>query len=163
MNILDVGCGNNKAQGAIGVDIYLDTQADVICNLRSYAYPFKNDIFDLIICKQIIEHIPDTDMFLKELHRIARNNAKVIIETPHFSSYMAYGDYQHCHAFSVCFLDKLAGRIGFKILKRNITFHRSLRRFKINWLANKFPVSYERFWAFIFPAEHLHFELEVVK
>ena len=58
MNILDVGCGNNKTQGAIGVDIYPDTQADVICNLNSYTYPFKNDIFDLIICKQIIEQYP---------------------------------------------------------------------------------------------------------
>ena len=163
MRILDVGCGRNKAKQAIGLDISRDSQADLICNLNAPTYPFKQESFDLVICKQVIEHLPDTGCFLRELCRISRNKARIVIQTPHFSSFMAYGDYQHCHAFSVFFLDKLADKLGFRIIDRKIKFHRSLRRYGINWLANKFPLSYERFWAFIFPAEHLHIELEVLK
>lgn len=163
MRVLDVGCGNNKAKGAIGIDIFHDTQADVICDLKTPNYPFKDNVFDLIVCKQIIEHLPDTEAFLRELHRLTKRSGKIVIQTPHFSSYMSYGDYQHCHMFSVFFLDKLADKVGFKIVKREITFHRSYRRYKINWWANRFPLSYERFWTYIFPAEHLNFELEVIK
>jgi len=161
--ILDVGCGKNKTKGAIGIDISLQTQADVICNLKYLTIPFKDNIFSHIICKQIIEHLLDVESFLKELCRIGKNGAKIIIQTPHFSSYMAYGDYAHYHAFSCFFLDNLAQKIGFKIIKKEITFHRAFRKYGINWLANKFPLSYERFWTFIFPAEHLHIELEIIK
>lgn len=163
MKILDVGCGNNKTKGAIGIDISENSSADIVCDLRSYSYPFEKDTFDLIICKQVIEHLPDTEAFLRELCRIGKKGAKIIIQTPHFSSHLAYGDYQHCHTFSVFFLDKAADKLAFKIIKREITFHRSFRRCKINWWANKFPLGYERFWTYIFPAEHIHFELEVSK
>ena len=153
--ILDVGCGNNKTKGAIGIDVSLQTQADVICNLINLIIPFKDNIFDIIICKQIIEHLPEVEKFLKELYRMGKNCGKVIIETPHFSSYMSYGDYKHCHRFSYFTLDYLTKKIGFKIIKKDITFHRAFRRYGINWLANKFPLSYERFWAFIFPQNTL--------
>ena len=38
-----------------------------------------------------------------------------------------------------------------------------MRCYGLGWFANKYPRSYGRFWAFIFPAEHLHFEQEVIK
>jgi 2-polyprenyl-3-methyl-5-hydroxy-6-metoxy-1,4-benzoquinol methylase len=163
MKILDVGCGNNKTKGAIGIDGSLSTQADVICEFKHRMFPFKDNIFDLVVCKQIIEHLSDTESFLKELHRLGKNGARIIIQTPHFSSYMAYGDYTHCHVFSFFFLDNLAQKASFKIIKKEITFHRAFRRYGINWIANKFPLTYERFWAYIFPAEHIYFELEIIK
>ncbi|MFH1678529.1 MAG: methyltransferase domain-containing protein [Candidatus Omnitrophota bacterium] len=135
----------------------------VTIRLINSTYPFRDNLFDSIICKQIIEHLPDTEAFLKELRRLAKKGGKIIIQTPHFSSYMAYGDYQHCHMFSIFFLDKLADRIGFKITNKTITFHRSYRRYMIHRWANRFPLTYERFWTYIFPAEHLYFELEVIK
>jgi len=163
MRVLDVGCGNNKTHGAIGIDISCNSQCDAICDLNNSLYPFKDSVFDAVICKQVIEHLPDSSAFLKELYRLVKSGGRVIIQTPHFSCYLAHADYQHCHTFSVFFLDKLAERIGFKITKREITFHRNYRRYKINWWANKFPLAYERFWTYIFPAEHMYFELEVIK
>jgi len=163
VSILDLGCGRNKHPGSIGADIDLDSDADVVCDLNGDSFAFKDNAFDMVISKQVFEDLNDVEHVLRQLHGISKNKAKVIIEVPHFSCYLSYGDPAHKRAFSVFSFDKIAPRCNFKILMRKITFHRAFRRYKINFLANKFPKGYERFWTFLFPAEHLHFELEVIK
>jgi len=161
--ILDIGCGNNKAEGAIGIDAGLNTQADIRHDLNKFPYPFNDNEFDLVICKQILEHLDDLGKVLDEIHRLSKSGAKVIIEIPHFSCYYAYGDPEHRHFFSY-FSSEFLKRDGkFRVFKRLISFHRAFRRYKLHHLFNRFPRAYERFWTFIFPAEHLHFELEVIK
>ena len=163
MMILDLGCGKNKNPGSIGVDIGLDSMADVICDLDHASYPFKGNYFDTVISKQVFEHLDDIARTLREIHRVCRNKGKLTVEVPHFSCFFSYGDPTHKRTFSVFSFDKLAPACGFRILTRQITFHKAFRRYKINAFANRFPLGYERFWAFIFPAEHLHFEFEVLK
>ena len=63
--------------------------------------------------------------------------------------------------FSLDTYVKDSGKFRYRI--RRITFHRAFRRWGVQWLANRFPLSYERFWAFILPAEHLHIELDAIK
>jgi len=38
--ILDVGCGNNKTPGAIGLDVNPRTQADVLADADRHPLPF---------------------------------------------------------------------------------------------------------------------------
>ena len=161
--ILDIGCGYNKEKGAIGIDKFIDSDADVICNVDDAPFPFKDSQFEGVICKQVIEHIKDPCAFMNEIYRVAAPAASVLIQTPHFSCFYAYGDPEHKRSLSYFSIDKLALKGKFEIVKRRITFHRALRRWGIAWFANRFPRMYERFWTFIFPAEHLHFELKVVK
>ncbi len=163
MKILDLGCGSSKHPNSIGADINLNSEADVICDLNHPAYPFKDDCFDMVVSKQVFEHVDDVESVLKEVYRICKNKAKIIIQVPHFSCFYSYGDPTHKRCFSIFSFDKIAPRCGVKILVKKLTFHKAFRRYKINFLANKFSVTYERFWAFIFPGEHLHFELEVIK
>ncbi len=62
--ILDVGCGQNKHPGAIGIDSNPRAHADVIHDLGTLPYPFPDDEFDLIICRHVIEHVPDVMSFV---------------------------------------------------------------------------------------------------
>jgi predicted SAM-dependent methyltransferase len=55
--ILDVGCGSNKYEGAIGLDNNPRTAADVIHDLGQIPYPFKDNEFDLIVSRHAVEHI----------------------------------------------------------------------------------------------------------
>ncbi|MBN2120455.1 MAG: methyltransferase domain-containing protein [Candidatus Omnitrophica bacterium] len=160
---LDLGCGRNKHNPSIGIDIDLGSAADIICDLNHFPYPLRKSSFGRVISKQVLEHLDNLEDVLAEIHRVCQDKSKVIIEVPHFSCYLSYADPAHKRAFSVFAFDKIAPEKGFKVLVRKITFHRAFRRYLIQKLANRFPRGYERFWAFIFPAEHLHFELEVIK
>ena len=46
--ILDIGCGQNKYPGAIGIDTNPNTAADVLCDLDRPPYPFRDNSFEQI-------------------------------------------------------------------------------------------------------------------
>ncbi len=71
--ILDVGCGQNKFPGAIGIDANPSSHADVIHDLGVFPYPFADNEFEEIICRHVIEHVPDVLGFVNELHRITKS------------------------------------------------------------------------------------------
>src|SRR3989442_3829621 len=84
--VLDVGCGQNKYPGAVGIDSNPRAHADVIHDLGTVPYPFPDNEFDEIICRHVIEHVPDVMSFVSELHRITRPAGLIKIVTPHYSN-----------------------------------------------------------------------------
>lgn len=57
------------------------------CDLNQSPLPFENDSFDLIFAGEVIEHLVDTDGFVRELHRCVRPGGAVIITTPNLVSF----------------------------------------------------------------------------
>ena len=100
MRILDVGCGNAKAEGAIGIDHNPASQADVVADLDHYPYPFPDRSFDRIIARSIIEHVESPVRFLEELHRLLAPGGTIHIETPHYTHRHSWEDPTHRHHFS---------------------------------------------------------------
>jgi SAM-dependent methyltransferase len=84
--VLDVGCGQNKVAGAIGLDSNPRSHADVIHDLGEFPYPFPDDEFDEVVCRHVIEHVPDVLRFIAELHRITKPGGVLKIVTPHYSN-----------------------------------------------------------------------------
>lgn len=84
--ILDVGCGTNKTEGAVGLDYNPRTGADVIHDLGEFPYPFGDDEFDLIVSNHVVEHVPDVMKFVTELHRITRPKGLIRFVTPHYTN-----------------------------------------------------------------------------
>jgi hypothetical protein len=90
---------------------------------------------------------------------------------PHFSSSNAFTDPTHRHYFGWFSFDYFTGehehsyytRARFRTRERKLMFYPSLLN-KIVWrLANRFPASYERGWAWMFPGWFLYCELEAIK
>lgn len=86
MKILDVGCGVNKFEGAIGLDNNPRTGADVIHDLGEFPYPFADDEFDLVVSNHVVEHLPDVMGFVAELHRITKPGGRIRLLTPHYTN-----------------------------------------------------------------------------
>lgn len=86
LKVLDVGCGKNKVEGAIGLDYNPKTAADVIHDLGVFPYPFEDNEFDRIVTRHVIEHVPDVVGFVEELHRITKPGGKIEIVTPHYTN-----------------------------------------------------------------------------
>lgn len=181
MKILDVGCGSNKFEGAIGLDNNPRTGADVIHDLGTVPYPFEDSEFDLIVSRHVVEHVPDVMAFVSELHRIAKPGARIRLVTPHYTN----GDWatdpthrNHLNSFSFnTFLeDRQVFDFYTDVRLRQVGLHVSLanlwRFLGIEFLVNldRYSRAFRftrRFWeyylSFLFRGKELHFEFEVVK
>jgi ubiquinone/menaquinone biosynthesis C-methylase UbiE len=100
MNILDLGCGNRKFPGAVGIDRHPSSRADVIHDLDMFPYPFADNEFDRVICSSVLEHLNDLSAVMEELWRITRNGARVEISGPSPSSRWLFSDPTHRRAFT---------------------------------------------------------------
>ena len=187
LKILDLGCGNRKHPGAVGVDKEQGSCADIIVNLDDLPYPFQDNSWDIIYCCDVLEHMHNTVRVIEELYRISKPGARIIISCPHFSSHNAYTDLTHQRAFGVRSFDFFSdeesmliryarSKARFKILKKKIVPNRFMLKSKkkIIKIRNR-PLEYfinlsafvqdiyERFFCFILTAEGVSFELKVIK
>lgn len=173
-SILDVGCGQNKTQGAVGIDrrvvqeASLSKQCDIQHNLTEFPWPIPDASYDLIICQHVIEHLPDTVKTLEEFYRIAKPGGKIFVETPHYTWVEAYRHYEHCHWFSFQSFDYfLKGnrhyKTAYQYADKTIFFDDFTYFIGIGFLANWFPRFYEKRLAYLFPATSFQVTLSVDK
>lgn len=172
--ILDVGCGCNKTEGTIGIDRRITTkealekQCDIQHDLGAFPWPIPDSSYDLIICQHVIEHLPNTIQTMEEFNRIVRPGGKVFIETPHYSWFEAFRHYEHCHLFSFQSFDYfLKGnkhyKTDFVYADKAIFFDDLTNALGIGFLANRFPRTYEKRFAFVFPATSFYVTFKVEK
>ena len=95
--ILDLGCGIgyllslfNSSEGQLyGMDMSWESVLAAKKYVQGYfirgdgqELPFKEDTFDKVIFADVIEHVPDDNASIKEIVRVSRRNAKIVISTP---------------------------------------------------------------------------------
>lgn len=100
--MLDVGIGSGSFERKIlkrkienlsfyGVDISKVSIDEVIKNIPGtfvnssiYKIPFKSNFFDIVICLEVLEHIPPSKVFaaLKEIRRICREGGLLVVSVP---------------------------------------------------------------------------------
>lgn len=89
--------------------------------------PFPNDSFDLVICTNLIEHIPDPAELLREIWRVLKRNGVVYLSYPPYYSPKGGHHFSPFHLFGERFALWVARRRGlFK---------------KEKWLQEKFPTN----------------------
>jgi SAM-dependent methyltransferase len=101
MQKLNIGSGEFLKDGFVNVDYYSVSKPDVVHDLTKFPYPFKNDYFDWVESDHCFEHLPNPFAVMKEVHRISKNGAKVIIRVPHFSRGFTHAE--HKAGFDVTF------------------------------------------------------------
>lgn len=52
-------------------------------------YPFEDAYFDVVIAADVIEHIKENGVFLKEIHRILKPEGELFLTTPNYGSIAA--------------------------------------------------------------------------
>ena len=179
--ILDVGCGANKTEGAVGLDNNPRTAADVIHDLGDLPYPFADNEFDLVVSNHVVEHVPDVMAFIGELHRVTRPGGRIKLITPHYTNPDWANDPTHRnHINSYTFNTFVPGREVFDfytdIQLKPVDCYVSLlglwRALGIELLVNLDRKSYKlrflrKFWeqylSYIIRGKELWFEFEVVK
>jgi predicted SAM-dependent methyltransferase len=100
MNRLNIGCGLDIRSGYINMDCSDLSGVDVVHDISNLPLPFKDDSFDEIVCKDILEHV-DYIKILRDIHRILKPDCNLYIRVPHFTSKDAYSDPTHIKVFTV--------------------------------------------------------------
>jgi ubiquinone/menaquinone biosynthesis C-methylase UbiE len=96
--VLDVGCGENKVAGAIGIDMRPCRGVDLVCKFDE-GLPFMDKSADKIWCTHVLEHMENLESILMEFKRILKDSGTIHIVVPHFSNSLAYSDYTHRRFF----------------------------------------------------------------
>ncbi|MFO7997290.1 MAG: class I SAM-dependent methyltransferase [Dehalococcoidia bacterium] len=83
--------------------------ADVTC------LPFKDQSFNVVICREVIEHVPDADAAFTEMRRVLRQGGHLLITTPNGLSGFIDG-VLHVRGYSpISFLEELSSQ-GFEVI-----------------------------------------------
>jgi 2-polyprenyl-3-methyl-5-hydroxy-6-metoxy-1,4-benzoquinol methylase len=102
--LLDLGCGNGDftmkvAQKICTSHIYgVDVVAESVSQARAIGincitadlndrFPFEDASFDVICANQVLEHLSDTDGFIKEIRRLLKPDGYAVISTPNLASW----------------------------------------------------------------------------
>jgi len=94
LRILDVGCYPYHLGAALekmGHDVWgissthepIKNKHIAILNIETDTFPYKDNTFDLVLCSEVIEHLPHSPMpALREMYRVTRPGGHILITTP---------------------------------------------------------------------------------
>lgn len=98
-SLLDVGCGRGflleqlaarGVNGLVGVDVFSDVRSDA----WEYRYgdvtqllPAADGSFEVVVAGEIIEHVPNPDLLLREIRRVLKPGGTLVISTPNLVSW----------------------------------------------------------------------------
>lgn len=120
---LNLGCGRDIIKYWVNVDKRNFGQ-DEIYDLNQMPYPWDGNTFDAILMKDIIEHLKEPNKVFKEIFRVAKNGATVVIRTPHPKSPLMPKDPEH---FSPISLSSLMHLSGFEVIYLHIHKYKPFR------------------------------------
>jgi SAM-dependent methyltransferase len=93
-SILDIGCGSSRIildlKEAVGMDIlfrklrFLKPRHAKLVQASTFALPFKDESFDVVINSQVIEHVPEDPEIMGEMWRVLRPGGTLILGTPDY-------------------------------------------------------------------------------
>ncbi len=145
--LLDIGCGfgyllaiaKERGWDTYGVefnkkrvDLILEKYGiKVFCGDLSGA-KYQPDSFDAVTIIEVLEHMLDPSLFLKEVNRIVKKDGLVAIVTPNAGSYYAKTDPNwwtpyHFYHFSSRTLEAILNKNGIKVVKIVINPHLETR------------------------------------
>jgi len=93
--VIDIGSGERKTPGAIGIDIAKLKTVDVLADV-TYGLPFKDSSVDAAHAQHVLEHFEDLPAVMKEVWRVCKPGGRFYVTVPHSSShFMTWRDPTH--------------------------------------------------------------------
>lgn len=88
--VVDIGCGGQPLRSLVesrggryfGVDIS-QNDAGTVCTIAAATHaPFADHSFDLVLCTEVLEHLPEAHSSVKELARLLKPGGHLILTVP---------------------------------------------------------------------------------
>lgn len=91
---LNLGCGKDKKDGYVNLDISDKVSADIVCDIED-GLPFEVNYFDEVLAYNVLEQISNPKKFIfvmNELHRIIKENGSLTVRVPNADDICAFQD-----------------------------------------------------------------------
>ncbi len=90
---VDLGCGNNKRLGCIGVDSRQTRATDIVCDVRDT--PFDDASVDELYSSCVLEHFENPYEVLDEIVRVLKPDGVARLRVPNLGTFSAHLDTDH--------------------------------------------------------------------
>jgi len=138
---LNLGCGLDKREGWVNIDIRKEVKPDLVLDLERECLPYEDNSVDEIMAKDVLEHFSwrRIEGILQDWHRVLKPGGKLFIQTPNLNSiiikwcnkkiegwkemsFWLYGEQNYPENLHKCIFTEtdiffLLERIGFKVEK----------------------------------------------
>ena len=94
---LDIGCGENKQRGWVGMDIRRLDGIDIVHDVQKFPWPIPSNCCFQILLSHLWEHIEPKYRIrlMDELWRIIKKDGQLLISAPYATSTGAFQDPTH--------------------------------------------------------------------
>ena len=152
---LEIGCStgintnymSDTFAECIGIDIDEDAVKFGYSNKNSRSYffigdamrlPFRSDEFDVILCNHVYEHVPDSELLMKEVYRVLKRDG--------FCYFAAGNKFSlvegHYHLPFLSWFPKSFANLYLRLLRRGTVYYENhLSLSGIRWLIRNFCVT----------------------
>jgi len=124
-DVLDLGCGMKPYEPLLGARVRrwigLDRRSTASGRPRSdvfgvvAAVPFRADSFDVVLCTQVLEHLPVPAVLFQQAHEVLRPGGFLILTTPQTNP--LHEEPEDFFRFTPYSLSLLATQAGFEITR----------------------------------------------
>lgn len=97
---LNLGCGQTKLPGYLGVDKIKTAQVDIVHDLDVRPYPFADSSVAEIVADNVLEHVASLLPTMEEIYRLLEPNGIIKIRVPYAKSDAAFKDPTHKNFFT---------------------------------------------------------------
>lgn len=118
--VLELGCGNGygmkllagNCRSYTGVDKYMPLKFDLAENTAMFSSKLPNltnigsNLYDIVICFQVIEHIKDDKKLVEEIKRILKPGGRLLLTTPNINMSLTRNPY-HIREYNVESMKKI--------------------------------------------------------
>jgi SAM-dependent methyltransferase len=106
--LLDVGCGDKPYRewlrcidAYVGVDVYDGPEVDVLINPKT-PWPVESGAFDSVLCTQVLEHVADIDLVVREIRRVLKPGGMLVVSVPFaYNEHGGPDDYRRLSIYGV--------------------------------------------------------------
>ena len=111
----DLGTYDGKGDNAgLQTNEWDTSKVDIVCDIVDI--PVEDGSFDIILCTEVLEHIPNPLIALKELTRTLKPGGELIITAP-FASLTHFAPQHYYSGFNKYFYEKAFAELGLELLE----------------------------------------------
>lgn len=94
-----------------------NSQIDIVCDVAEM--PLSDEMFDVVMCTEVLEHVPDPVKVIRELSRVLKRGGMLIVTAP-FNSLTHFAPYHFATGFNRFFYEHHLGELHHEILELTI-------------------------------------------